>query len=80
VGLWRRLLEELKPYTADDRRRDFQKRQWRKRVDGQTAAARNPQAQPGAWVYMLGDQQRVYARPLECNEKTVRAQHRAVQQ
>lgn len=44
MGLFRAYLRHvgsgLKPYTKDDARRDFQKRQWRKRVDAQMAAAR----------------------------------------
>jgi len=41
--LLRGLAKELKPYTKDDRRRDFQKQQWRRRVDAQMKAARSGQ-------------------------------------
>lgn len=39
MGLFRSYLRTLKPYTKDDRRRDFQKQQWRRRVDAQMRGA-----------------------------------------
>jgi hypothetical protein len=72
----RAVAKELKPYTRDDRRRDFQKRQWRRRVDARMAEARNPGAQPGYWMCTRGHRHRVYARALECNEKAARALNR----
>jgi hypothetical protein len=71
MGLWRLIAKELKPNTKDDRRRDFQKARWRKRVDAEMGAAKR--GEPGYWVCMNGHRHRVHARALECNEKTARA-------
>lgn len=79
MGLFRAYLRHvgsgLKPYTKDDARRDFQKRQWRKRVDAQMAAARKGQHQ--YFVCAQGHHHKVYARAVECDQRTMRAQQAA---
>ena len=57
-------MRSLKPYTKDDRRRDFQKQQWRNRVDAQMQAAKRGTGAP----YVVRGGRTLYRFPCQnCN-------------
>jgi DNA-directed RNA polymerase subunit RPC12/RpoP len=52
MGFFRSYMRQFSPgYIADQRRREFQKKQWRKRVDARMRAARQPSVRNGTGLY-----------------------------